>query len=71
MHMVDAEDRSSPSTFPLGLRDHRRAQMFGVYEEVLSIRIPYLRHAPRSQQYPSPSHSPPFVSVVTDYDVLT
>ncbi|KAL7063732.1 hypothetical protein AAHC03_077 [Spirometra sp. Aus1] len=59
MDLVDAEDCSSPSSFRIGLsRARRKNQMFGAYEEALSVSIRYLRQGPTSQQYPAPSLTP-------------
>nr|VZI31865.1 unnamed protein product [Spirometra erinaceieuropaei] len=68
--LVDAEDRSSPLSFPIGRRARRKNQMFGAYEEALSVSIRYLRQAPTSQQYPAHSLPPILVSAITDCDVL-
>nr|VZI47696.1 unnamed protein product [Spirometra erinaceieuropaei] len=71
MDLVDAEDRSSPLSFPIGLsRARRKNHMFGAYEEALSVGIRYLRQAPTSQQYPAHSLPPILVSAITEYDVL-
>nr|VZI47705.1 unnamed protein product [Spirometra erinaceieuropaei] len=71
MDLVDAEDRSSPLSFPFGLsRPRRKNQMCGAYEEALSVSIRYLRQAPTSQQYPAHSLPPILVSAITDCDVL-
>nr|VZI31932.1 unnamed protein product [Spirometra erinaceieuropaei] len=71
MDLVDAEDRSSPLSFRIGRRARRKNQMYGTYEEALSVRIRYLRQAPRSQEYPAHSLPPILVSAITDYDVIS
>nr|VZI49648.1 unnamed protein product [Spirometra erinaceieuropaei] len=72
MNLVDTEDCSSPSSFRIGLREARRKnQMFGAYEEALSVSIRYLLQAPTSQQYPAHSLPPILVSAITDCDVLS
>nr|VZI47692.1 unnamed protein product [Spirometra erinaceieuropaei] len=49
----------------------RKNQMFGAYEEALSVSIRYLLQAPTSQQYPAHSLPPILVSAITDCDVLS
>nr|VZI43994.1 unnamed protein product [Spirometra erinaceieuropaei] len=72
MDLLDAEDFSSPSSFRIGLsRARRKNQMYGTYEEALSVSIRYLRRAPRSQEYPAHSLPPILVSAITDYDVIS
>nr|VZI47695.1 unnamed protein product [Spirometra erinaceieuropaei] len=59
MDLVDAEDSSSPPSFRIGLSWARRKnQIFGSYEEAVSVSIRDLRQAPTSQQYPAPSLPP-------------
>nr|VZI31859.1 unnamed protein product [Spirometra erinaceieuropaei] len=71
MDLVDAEDCSSPPSFRIGLsRARRKNQMFGTYEEAVSVSIRDLRQAPTSQQYPAHSLPPILVSAITDCDVL-
>ncbi|KAL7062332.1 hypothetical protein AAHC03_097 [Spirometra sp. Aus1] len=56
---------ASPPFFPIGLRDHHINHVFGAYEEVLSIRIHYLRHGLGTKNlllFPGP-----FGSIRTDY----
>nr|VZI31883.1 unnamed protein product [Spirometra erinaceieuropaei] len=67
--LVDAKDCSSPSSSRIGLRARRKNQMFGAYEEALSVSIRYLRQAPRRQEYPAYSRGP-LVATITDYDAL-
>nr|VZI31901.1 unnamed protein product [Spirometra erinaceieuropaei] len=56
---------ASPPSSPIGLRDHHINHVFGAYEEVLSIRIHYLRQGLGAKNlllFPGP-----FGSISTDY----
>ncbi|BHF62002.1 hypothetical protein SprV_0100498300 [Sparganum proliferum] len=58
-------DNSRPPSYPNGLRDHPIDQMFGAYEEVLSVRIHFLRQGIGAKNillFPGP-----FGSASTDY----
>ncbi|VDL96784.1 unnamed protein product [Schistocephalus solidus] len=58
-------DTSSPPSPSTGLRDHNISQMFGVYEDVMSIRIHYLRQGVGAKNillFPGP-----LGSGITDY----
>nr|VZI50287.1 unnamed protein product [Spirometra erinaceieuropaei] len=62
MNLVDTEDCSYPSSFRIGLTEARRKnQLFGAYEEALSVSIRYLRlRVNNILLIPSlPSSSPP------------